>query len=164
MSNIPSYQHRPPKSGVPTWVWVLLGLTSAVVVCGICGWIMLVIILHPVRGAQKADSIPFASAKNVGLGVMMYSSDYDNRFPPIDTGAAIADRLDKYLNDLMPPKFGRGDGVPLKTKVANYIWNQELSSVKHNGLAISHERGRPISSDLRRICRLPCRARRSGTP
>lgn len=129
MSYIPPYQS--PKSKLPTWLWVIFVLFGFVVACAIGGWFLLIFTLHPVRKAQKEDSIVLASAKNVALGMMMYSGDYDNHYPPLDTGPLVASKLDKYLNDLMPPKFGTGDGVPIKTKAANYVWNFAVSSVNH---------------------------------
>jgi prepilin-type processing-associated H-X9-DG protein len=71
----------PPKKGMPVWGWVLVGCLgmSVFIIMG------LAVILFPVfaQAREKARQTScLNNIKQMSLGMLMYTQDYDGKFPP----------------------------------------------------------------------------------
>ena len=135
MSNIPPYQMSTPPGGPPpktggtnVWVWILVGLAGMCVVCGVVGAAVLFPVFSQARQAAK-KTVSLSTAKQIATSVAIYSSDFDDRMPPIDNGPAVANRLEKYITeDANGSRRGRSR-ESLKAKAASYSWNTSVSKV-----------------------------------
>lgn len=56
------------------------------------------------------------NAKQSALAMVMYTSDYDERFPSLERGSAVAGRLGPYCGN-----------ERLSRAIASYVWNLNLS-------------------------------------
>lgn len=135
MSQIPPYQMGSPDGGAPpkkssksVWIWVVVGCAGMCLVCGVLGAAVLFPVFAQARiAAKKANSL--SNAKRIALSVAMYSSDFDDRMPPIDNGPAVASRLDKYfLKDSSESSTARTK-ESLKSLAAGYTWNTAVSKL-----------------------------------
>ncbi len=76
---------EPPVKKTNTTLWIVLGVVGGV---GACGCIVLAAILFPVFGQAKVAAKEAAkkvaclsNTKQQALGLIMYSTDHDDRFP-----------------------------------------------------------------------------------
>ena len=106
MVNGPSAPQRPP--------WLIAGLV-------VCFLGMGAAIISPVYQSAKVAATSAAAitnAKQVDLGVIMYTNDYDDHFPPAFSKAWIDTKLSHYLS--RPPD-------ELVTIAEEYSWDNRLA-------------------------------------
>ena len=76
-----------PKRGLPVWAWfIIVPCGCLVIVVPVIA--ILAAILFPVfsQAREKARAVScMSNLKQQGLGVLMYTQDYDNNFPPART-------------------------------------------------------------------------------
>lgn len=121
MSTIPPFQMGDPQGGPPqksttnVWVWVLLGLAGTCVLCGAIGAAVLFPVFAQARQSAKLSG-SMSSARSIATAMSMYMSDFDGRFPPMDNGPSIVEKVKPYV------KSSR-----LETLAKGYEWNTALS-------------------------------------
>ncbi len=121
MSTIPPYQMGDPQGGPPmksttnVWVWVLVGLAGMCVLCGAIGAAVLFPVFAQARQTARLSS-SMSSAKQVSNSLALYTSDFDDRFPPMDSGANIVSAIHPYIKNSR-----------LETSAMSYEWNLGLS-------------------------------------
>ena len=105
----------PQKSTTNVWLWVVLGLAGTCVLCGVIGAAVLFPVFAQARQTARLTS-SMSSAKQVSTSLALYTSDFDDRFPPMDSGANVVPRLHPYIKNSR-----------LETLAVGYEWNQALS-------------------------------------
>ena len=78
------YGAPPPKKGLPIWAWFII-VPCGCIVLAVPAIAILAAIMFPVlsQSRNKARSIScLSNEKQISLGLLMYSQDYDEKFPP----------------------------------------------------------------------------------
>jgi hypothetical protein len=134
MSNIPPYQMSAPPGGPPpktggtaAWVWVLVGLAGMCVICGVIGAAVLFPVFAQARQAAR-QTVSLSMAKQIATSTALYRADYDDRFPPIESGPQVTKVLAKYLS--ANSQFSNRRGPTLETKASESTWNTSLSKLQ----------------------------------
>ena len=140
MSQIPPYQMGSPEGGAPpkqksksVWIWVVVGCAGMCVVCGIVGAAVMVPAFAQARLAAK-ETNAFSYAKTVSVSTYMYTSDFDDHFPPIDSGEAISKRIEPYFSKAGGQIRSARSMAATKAAAASFTWNQALSGVSTRNL------------------------------
>lgn len=105
----------PQKSTTNVWLWVVLGLAGTCVLCGVIGAAVLFPVFAQARQTAKLSS-SMSSAKTFATCVAIYMSDFDDRFPPMDNGPSIVEKIKPYAKNSR-----------LETLAKGYEWNTALS-------------------------------------
>ncbi len=155
MSQISPYQMGSPEGGAPpkqksksVWIWVVVGCAGMCVVCGIVGAAVLFPAFAEARLAGK-ETNAFSYAKTVAVSTYMYTSDFDDRFPPIDSGEAISKRIEPYFSMAGGQIRSARSMAATKVAAASFTWNQALSGVSTKNLEnltdiwLFHTSGKP---------------------
>ena|SRR5690242_19713903 len=118
------YPPPPTKSGVPSWVWIVLAVG--------CGGIIVIVlflaaIMFPVFSQARESaksSLCMSNEKQMALGILMYTQDYDETLP---TSAGWMDRMGPYVRNeqiFHCPSMVKDSGA------YGYAFNSQESGVK----------------------------------
>lgn len=121
-----------PRCGTPTGIDAngrfglghLAFLIFSLAVCGGMGIILLPIFASARSAARMSDL--HSQAKLVAIAVIVYSSDYDDKFPPMESSAMIVKHIDKYLE--RPSEHRLGDFATSCT------WNTAVACVPEEAI------------------------------
>ena len=117
----------PPKTGgTSAWIWVLIGLAGMCAVCGVIGAAILLPVFAQARLAAR-QTVSLSAAKQISNSVLMYSAEYDDRMPPIESGPQVTKLLTKYLSSGSP--IGSRRGPTIETRSSESTWNTSLSKL-----------------------------------
>ena len=133
MSNIPPFQMGDPQGGPPqksttnVWLWVVLGLAGTCLLCGVIGAAVLFPLFAQARQSAKLSG-SLSGAKSVATSLAIYMSDFDDRFPPMDNGPSIVEKIKPYVKS-----------TRLETLAKGYEWNTALSRLDTKNIENSPE-------------------------
>jgi prepilin-type processing-associated H-X9-DG protein len=117
----------PPRSGMPVWAWVLIGCLGG----GCVIFVLLAAISFPVFQRSRSVAqrqVCISNLKQSGLGILMYSQDYDERFP---IAAQWQDNIEPYIKNhsvfLCPTSHPAQSGSSVPT---DYAFNSDMDMMK----------------------------------
>ena len=92
----PQYHYAPPpKKGMPTWGWVLMGcLGIPLLLIPIAAAILFPVFAQAREKARQTSCL--SNLKQQGIAIRMYAQDYDETLPP---SKEWMDKLDPYVNN-----------------------------------------------------------------
>lgn len=109
-------QAFPIKKKTP-WGWIIAGIACFICICpAFLGAILFPVFAQARKSAESTAGL--SNAKQVALGMVIYTGDYDDVFPDMSDSSAVAKLLDPYLKN-----------PQLVTAAAGYEWNGALSRV-----------------------------------
>lgn len=129
-NNYTAYAPPPPASGIPTWVWWVVG---GCVGGGCIIGVLFAAILFPVfaQAREKArEASCMSNVKQIGLGHLMYAQDYDERYT---MAATWQDNIDPYIKNPRVyhcPSVVVGTTEPSGAVGTSYAFNSALDMMK----------------------------------
>lgn len=116
------YPPTPPRQGTPVWVWIAGGCG-----CLFFGGVILLAILFPVfsQARNKARQTScISNVKQMGLGILMYMQDYDEKLP---TTTNWMDKITPYIkNDVV---FHCPEASRRNNSIYGYAFNSQNSGM-----------------------------------
>ena len=107
-------------------------------ILSVCGAALLALILSPLfsRPRENAHGPSCGSnLKQIGLGIIQYTQDYDEKFPPVATGRSAygwADTIQPYIRSVQvyqcPQEYTASQSNPRKSGYTDYPFNKRLSA------------------------------------
>jgi len=118
----------PPRSGMPTWAWVLIGCAG----CCVVGVILFAAMLFPALGTARGAARQVTCLTNmriVALGTVMYTQDYDECMPMAGNWQEGITPYVKKEDDFHCPETAPGGGSS-GLSGTSYAFNSALDQVR----------------------------------
>jgi hypothetical protein len=123
MSNIPPYQMNTPpdmmpkKSGVPVWVWILIGVGGTCFCCPVIAAILFPVFAQAKQAAKA--SVSLSNVKMATTSFAVYMADNDDTLPTLGSSFYSTRALHAYTKN-----------PELEKVVEHFNWNSAVSGLK----------------------------------